>query len=373
MSERMLDPRLKELYDKGINVYSFSKLSSINECLYDAYLSYIKKIRGKDSCYTLAGTATHDCLEAIMNDEATVDDLLPTIDSTLEELELLGLPFPLDMKGNDTIKNSWVTNMTYFCKNYKKPKGNFETETFFLYKTDKGNYVQGYLDLTQIHNDGSISIYDYKTSSMFKGEDLPHKARQLVIYALAKEQEGKKVRRVAWIMLKYSKVTFVGKKSVRSKNETELTKVIENKNIVKELEKHIKDKLLKLGKEEFEIEIILDQAKKNNTIPEELVGEFKIVPYVMEYEITDEVKKECIEWIDNTVEMWESKNPDNELFYSPRSFTRVQKNGRKVEDTFFCVSLCGHRECCEYIKDYNRTREVKKNKFDKEDDDDLFG
>ena len=287
MAERKVDPRLQELWNKGVNVYSFSKLSSIEECLYGAYLTYILKQKGKDSCYSLAGSATHEVLENITNDLATEEDLLPTIQATLDELEILGLPFPKDRKGEDSIRDGWVADMEYFCKHYVKPKGKFETETFFLYKTDADIYLQGFLDLTQIHKDDSISIYDYKTSSMFSKEELPHKARQLVIYALAKEQEGYKVRRVAWIMLKFSKVDFIGKKTSRSVKESEISKVIENKKIVEELEKHIIHKLEQLGYDGLDIECIMKKAMEENEIPSEVADQFKVRPYVMEYEITE--------------------------------------------------------------------------------------
>lgn len=375
MAERKIDPRLQELWNKGVSVYSFSKLSSIEECLYGAYLTYILKQKGKDSCYSLAGSATHDCLELITKGTATEEDLLPTIQATLDELELLGLPFPKDRKGGDSIRDGWVADMEYFCKHYVKPKGNFETEKFFLYKTNKMSVMQGFIDLIHVHNDEVISIYDYKTSSMFSKEDLPHKARQLVIYALAEEQEGRKVRKVAWIMLKFSKVDFIGKKTSRSVKETEISKVIENKNIVTELEKHIIYKLEQLGYDELDIECIMKKANEENEIPSEVADQFKVRPYVMEYEITEEIKQECIDWIDSVVEMWEKLDKNKKYNFPPRKFTKTQKNGKEVEDVFFCTQLCSHRNSCEFIREHNLMNSEKCKKKQKEDidDEDLFG
>lgn len=376
MAERKIDPRLQELWNKGVNVYSFSKLSSIEECLYGAYLTYILKQKGKDSCYSLAGSATHDKLEQITIGTATEKDLLPTIQATLDELEILGLPFPKDRQGKDSIRDGWVADMEYFCKHYVKPKGKFETEKFFLYRTDEDIYMQGFIDLIHIHKDDSISIYDYKTSSMFSKEELPHKARQLVIYALAEEQKGNKVKKVAWIMLKFSKIDFVGKKTSRSVKETEISKVIENKKIVEELEKHIIYKLEQLGYDEVDIECIMKKAKEENEIPDEVVDQFKVRPYVMEYEITEEVKQECIDWINNTAKMWENLDKSKKFKFPPRSFTKTQKNGKEVDASFFCNNLCNHRMTCEFIKEYNEmnSQKWKKKKQDEDlDDDDLFG
>ena len=374
MADRKVEPRLQELWNKGVSVYSFSKLSSIEECLYGAYLTYILRQKGKDSCYSLAGSATHDCLERITKGLATEEDLLPTIQATLDELDILGLPFPKDRKGGDSIRDGWVADMEYFCKHYVNPKGKFETEKFFLYKTDENFYMQGFIDLIHLHNNGTISIYDYKTSSMFTKEELPHKARQLVIYALAEEQEGRKVKRVAWIMLKFSKVDFVGKRTSRSVKETEISKVIENKKIVEELEKHIIYKLEQLGYDEVDIECIMAKAKEENEIPEEVADQFKVRPYVMEYEITEEAKQDCIDWINNTAKMWESLDKSKKFNFPPRKFTRTQKNGKEVDMSFFCNNLCNHRMTCEFIKEYNLANSEKfKKKKDDIDDEYLFG
>lgn len=368
MAERKRDKRLQELFDKKIPVYSFSKLSTINECLYQAYLAYILKQKGKDSCYGVAGTATHDVLEKIINNEATESDLLPTIQQTLEELEILGLPFPKDRKGGNAVRDGWIADMEHFCKTFTRPKGKFETESFFLYKTDEDVYLQGYIDLIQLHNDGTISILDWKTSGMYKGEEIKEHGRQLVIYALAKEQEGFDIKRIAWIMLKYVEVRFIGKKTVRSANETNISKVIERKNLVTELDKHIRYKLEKLGKDELDIDFIMDKAKKDNEIPKEVANEFKVLPYVMTYDLTEEVKQECIDYINDTVKRWGSLNK-NEAEYPPRKFTRLQKNGKEVEDTFFCNQLCNYRDTCKHIKEFNESRLTKPNN----EDEDLFG
>ena len=42
MGQRVIAPELQALYDKGAQVYSYSKLSTIHDCPYNAYLTYIK-------------------------------------------------------------------------------------------------------------------------------------------------------------------------------------------------------------------------------------------------------------------------------------------------------------------------------------------
>ena len=344
MAEREKNVELQNLFDAGIPVYSFSKLECMHGCLYEAYRTYVMHDRANQlqNVYSILGGSTHDVLEAITNGEATED---------LDELDMLCIDFP-----SDSIKDGWVSDMTHFCKTYKAPKGEFSTEEFFLYKSPKGNYLQGYIDLIKHNTDGTVSVYDYKTSSMYKGEDVKKHGRQLILYALGLEQKGFKVKNVAWIMLKYCEVKYIGKKTSRSKEETELSKVIERKNIIKELNDVIISKLEKKGHDEVDIEFIMMNAKENNEIPKEVEDEFKISPYVMKYELSDETRQDTIDHIDNTVEMWETLG-ELEANYPPRSFTKTQKNGKVVDDTFFCQMLCGYRKVCPHLRKYLDTKE----------------
>lgn len=317
--------------------------------------------------YGILGGSTHDCLEAITLGEATEEDLLPTVQKDLDELAMLDIDFPRDRKGGTAIRDGWIADMEHFCKTYKAPKGEFQTEQFFLYKSPGGNYLQGYIDLIRLNKDGTISIYDYKTSALYKGEDIKSHGRQLVLYALGKEAQGFKVKNVAWIFLKYCEVKYVGKKTSRSKKEAPISKVIERKNLIKDLEQVIIAKLEQLGMDELDIDFALIQAKENNEIPQEVADQFKVIPYVMNYELNDDIKNETDEYIDNTIEMWESlRVKDYEQDYSPIEFQRTQKNGKVIENIFYCTSLCGYRKVCPHLKKYLDTKQ------EPTDDSDLF-
>lgn len=363
MATREKNTELQELFDKGIPVYSFSKLECMHGCLYEAYRTYVlhDKVNQLQNVYSILGGSTHDVLEAITNGEATESDLLPTIEKDLSELDMLDIAFP-----SDSIRDGWVTDMTHFCKTYKAPKGKFTTEEFFLYKSPNGNYLQGYIDLIKHNADGTVSIYDYKTSSMYKGEDIKKHGRQLIVYALGLEQKGFKVKNVAWIMLKYCEVKYVGKKTFRSKEETELSKVIERKNIVKELNDVIISKLEKKGYDEVDIECMMMNARETNEIPNEVADEFRMIPYVMSYELNDETRQDTMDYIDSTVKMWENLG-ELEINYPSREFTKTQKNGKVVEDTFYCNMLCGYRKVCPHLKKFLDTKENNNT-----EDDDLF-
>ena len=365
--DREQDKRLEELKASGKTIYSISRLDTINRCLYEAYQTYILGERGENNVYAMLGGKVHDVLEAIVNGEATEEDLQPAVDAELEDIDLLGLSFPKGRDGEDTIRIGWEMDMRHFCSTYKSPvnNGDLHTEELFIYTTPKGNILQGYIDLYKENKDGSISIYDYKTSSLYKGEDLKEHGRQLVLYALGKEQEGFKVRSVSWIFLKYVEIRFMGKKKANAKEKTEISKIVERKKIAQEMCKYIEQDLYELGIDDIDADIILTDFKRANSfdvLPEEIKNRYKMLPAVVEYDLTDEIKNEVDEYIDKTIEMWESLSE-----YPPRKFTKIQKNGKEVESTFFCNALCPHGKQCSYLKEYFDTR----NKNEEEDD--MFG
>lgn len=370
MASRENDERLDRLRAEGKTIYSISRIDSINNCLYGAYRTYVLGERGNGNVYSCAGTITHDTLEAITNGLKTEADLLPAIKAELDNLELMGIDFPKDRNGGNSIKQGWVDDMTHFAKTYKAPKGKFETEQLFIYKTKGGNYLQGYIDLTRINKDGSIDIYDYKTSSMYVGEEIMKHGRQLLVYAAGKIQEGITVKSISWIMLKYAEIRFKGKKTAKSKEKIDLSKVVERRKIGTELAKYVEQDLLDAGYDEIDIDSYIHEFKQTNMfdcLPPEIASGYKLMPYVMKYEITQELLDECEEYIDNTIAMWESLDKTDELVYKPRAFTKLQKNGKEVKDFFFCVNLCDHFKKCPHIKDFLDRLNAESN-----DEEDLF-
>ena len=362
MAQRELDPRLKALFDAKKKVYSISKLNTIDQCEYQAYLSYVKHAKQSSSCYSILGTRIHDCLEAIINGESTEEDLLPALDKELEDMEMLGIDFPNDRNGGTTIRDNWIADMKDFCTSFVKPKGKFETEQLFIYQLDPDHYLQGYIDLIRYNSDDTISIFDWKTSSQFATKDLIHYGRQLVLYSMGKEQEGYKVKNVAWIMLKYAEVSWRGKARKTAKTETTIKKVFNRSKVLKELKPYLETDLEKLGYNEIDIEILLEDAVKLNSwdkIPEEVRNKYTIKPYVRYYELTDELKQETLDYINTRIAQFESKS-NSEVDWEPVKIT--------PKDDYFCRNLCGHRLHCKYLTDYLNTKEDPK----KDELDDLF-
>ncbi|MFA5635890.1 MAG: PD-(D/E)XK nuclease family protein [Anaerovoracaceae bacterium] len=357
IAEREKDERLQELYDSGVDIWSISRLNTIRNCSYEAYLTYVKGERGVSGVYGVMGNRLHQTLEDIVSGKAKKADLLKSVEAELADLEMLNIDFPKDFRGGTSIRDNWIADIMHFCNNFVKPKGKFTTEEMFTYKLDDDNYMIGYIDLIKHYKNKKISIYDWKSSSNFDKERLVEAGRQLVVYALAKEQEGHTIKEVAWIMMKYCEVTFDGKARSNSKNKTKLVKVFNRGKLLKELRTYIESDLLELGYDEVDIEIMLNESVDSNSfknLPKEIKSKYKVKPYVRKYELTDEVRQETLDYIRDTIDEFNSKNKDDESDWKPREFV----NDRGKEDTFFCVCLCNFRGSCPHIKKHNELRSL---------------
>lgn len=341
--------------------------------MYDAYLSYILRDKGLNSIYGVLGTRIHDVLEGIINGSAATKDLLPALDEELADLDMLGVEFPKDFKGNNVIRDNWIKDMTHFCKNFIPPKGEFSTEELVIYPLNENRYVQGYIDLIKHNKDGTISIYDWKTSGKFTKDDLLHHGRQLIFYAIAKEAEGFAVKELAWIMLKYCEVSFMGKKRSNSKELSPIVKVVSRRNLISELKSYIETDLISLGYDEVDIECMLFQALEENSfdcLPKEIQERYKVKPYVCKYPLTDELRQECLQYINSTADLFEGLDPTDGNNFPHREFIELTKQGKEKIDTFFCHELCSHRNTCKHIKTFDEF--LKMNKETEDEHADLF-
>lgn len=348
-----VNKQIEELQANNVPVYSISRLDSINNCKYEAYLTYIEGNRGIDSVYTLLGGKMHEMLEAIVNDELDPKEMADIFKREVETGEMFGVKFI-----NEAVKNNYKYNLLHYCNNYKKPEGKFITEERVLFQTPKGNYVQGFIDLIKVNEDGSLDIIDYKTSKKYKKKEAQKHARQLIVYAMAKEKQGFKINRIGWDFLKYVEVSFDGYRTSTSKVRKPIKKKMERKSIAFELSHQVEMMLKEEGYDDILTDAYLDQFRKENdfnVLPEEIANRFVMNDLIVEYELSDETRQECLDYIDNTIEVWE-----NTKEYLPREMYKTQSNGEKKPDVFYCTCLCGHRKECKYIKDFSYEKEIGK-------------
>ena len=340
--ERVDDKRLTELRNSGAHIYSISRLNAMNQCPYQAYLSYIKHEEQKKNIWAVIGGITHDALQTCIDTGCDESIIKESVLKELENLELLDIDFPLDRKGESTIRNNWISNMTRFAEEFKTPKGIFKTEQLVLYPVPgrPNCYMQGYIDLIKHNNDNTITIIDWKTSAQFTKENLIEAGRQLILYGLAKQAEGYKIKKVSWCMLKYCITSW------KLKNGKTKEKISEWRNLVKDLKSVLETKLSKIGLDELDIEIILDEALQKNSLdvlPDEVKKQFKTKIYVRDYEFSQEHIDETLAYINQMIDKYESYGSD-ENNYPPCDISKQE---------FFCNSLCGYGyEKCKYYRDY---------------------
>lgn len=333
MSIRKMEDKLKELKSQGTTVYSISRLNAFNDCQYNFYKTYIQGDRGENNIYGLAGSAIHQHIEDIYNNQATKEDLIKGLDDILNECDLFGIKFP-----SEKIAENWKKDMYHFANNFKKMNKDILTERFILYEIEPGIWLQGFIDgIAANKEDNSLIILDWKSSSEFKGDKLLKAGRQLLIYKEAIENTTNfKVSKCGWAMLKYINVTYKGK-----------TKMCSRRKWVKDFSNKLKKDLKKLGEDDIVIEMMVETAVDNNNLdnmPEEIQDKYKLEDAIVWYEATDKLIKECKDYIVDTVKEIESKDSNNEDEWKP-----VELN-RKTE--FFCKFLCSHRSTCKYLKEY---------------------
>ena len=187
----------------GLNdvIYSYSRLSSFNNCPYSYNLTYNENDRGNDSVYTYLGSAVHELLEQLQTGAITNERAVSLFDEQVEECEMLGLEFL-----TESTKEKYVANLHHFLENFKQEDGQcFIEEEVFI--DIEGYKLKGFIDI-YFKLGNKIYIFDYKTSRKFAKKELILNGRQLVLYAIALQQKYPEceIVSIGWNMLKYVEV-----------------------------------------------------------------------------------------------------------------------------------------------------------------------
>lgn len=320
--------KLKEIHGDDIKVYSISKLNNFNNCKRGFYYSYVDKKEQDSNIYSILGGAAHNDLELYY--ENKTDKLeRKSFDEEWMKSKLFGIKFM-----NDNVENNYKKDIDEFYKHYKKRDNKCISEMGFLLQVGEKHFLQGYIDLIDFIEDNKVNIVDFKTSSKFDKKKLFESGRQLTIYQLALEKlYGLEVINNSWEMLKYLTIQINDNKP----------KIVSAREWVSKCKTQLKTLLKKEGLEPIIIEAMLSKCEQDNNIdilPENIKEQVEISTYICDYDVTDEVKKECMEYITNTIENIESKNPKN--------IEEWECNVNK----FFCMNLCSFSKkyCSEWKK-----------------------
>lgn len=327
MALKPIDPKYK-----GRDIYSFSKLDSFHNCEFGWFKTYIEKNRGLNKIYGVFGSECHSLLESLQSEEITKEEAMAKFNDMVLQLDLDGLKFP-----TPNIEVNILKAIRHYIAGYDVIKcDKYLMEKEFYLEIDE-IVVRGFIDLITLNKDGTVEIYDYKTSSAFAKKDMYKKGRQLVIYAMWIEQKFPKykIEKLYWDMLKYVYVKY-GKRN----------RLIARDKLVKELEKDIRKKLGKLDIDDVDLEMLMDEAFDNNSIeglPKEVTDTYIIEKAFVEYEYTEEAKAEVVEWVKSTVATTKALSQTDENEWKPKDI---------FKENFFCSMLCGHSDTCKYYKQY---------------------
>lgn len=346
--------KINKLREEGNTIYSISRLNTVDECGWEYWQTYVEHLSGKDNIYGFTGTRIHKCLENIQN--GIKIDFPKEVDKMLEEANFLDIKFP-----TESIETKWKNDIISFAQNYKAPVYNkVETEKLFLIEIN-GHYLQGIIDLLIYNEDGTVSIRDYKTSNKFTNADLEEKGRQLILYGLAMEQLGYKVKDLAWEMLKYVEISY------KLKNGNIRTTIAERGYIIEKLKSDITKELKALKQySELEIELMVEKAIQDNSfkdLPSSIKEKYTIKDYICYYDFTEERKNETKAFINAKIEEIETFE-NKKSWWEPKEITPYT--------SFYCSFLCNHRERCEYLQDFLEIQKMwEEDKEDKETEDEL--
>lgn len=332
--------KIQQLRDEGNTIYSISRLNTIDECGWEYWQTYIEHLQGKDNIYGFTGTKIHKCLENIQ--EGIKVDFPLEIKKMLDEAKFLDIVFP-----NEKIEEKWKKNIVSFAQNYRAPAYNkVETEKLFLVELN-GKYLQGIIDLVIYNEDETISIRDYKTSSKFSNADLEEKGRQLILYGLAMEQMGYKIKDLAWEMLKYVEISY------KLKNGNIRTTISERGFVLEKLKSDIIKEMKALKKfDDLEIEMLVDTAIESNSfepLPKSIKDKYTIKDYICYYDFTEERKNETKAFIKAKIDEIENFI-DKKDWWEPKEITPYT--------SFYCQNLCNHRGHCEYFQDFKEMQDI---------------
>lgn len=208
--------KLVEKYGEDFPVWSYSRLSSFNNCQHEFYLSRLLKKENLENIYGILGGSAHDVLEDFYNGKIKYEDMLDRFENKFLDVEISDIKFSSDEDKNKRMMEKYKSCIVHFFKHHKPVTSKVicEQEIWVDVRNSvgEGGVFIGYVDA--IHKEGEYYVItDYKTSSMgaeYKGEHLLEKQKQLLLYALALIQKGVPADKIKirWNFLKYTNIRY---------------------------------------------------------------------------------------------------------------------------------------------------------------------
>ena len=351
MAERKLNipKNFIDKYGTNFPIWSYSKCSSIDNCIYEYFLSKILKYPSEQNIYSEVGGLVHNILEDFYNKKIPYGNMKNKFIEDFENTLFLGYKFYKDKKKNDITVKSYQKSIEHFFDTHNIIPYKIYTEKEVWIEIDNHVFV-GYIDVMYQDEDKNIYILDYKTSSIsgYTGKKKEEKAMQLLLYALALNQLGFPLERIkcCWNFLKYVDVEI---ETVNSKGKITYKKYRKERNkwiegikefLFKELIMEFPDLL------EWEIDIKIEECIRMNsidTLPDSIKNKIQLYDAIEYIDVNEDniekVKRYLVKNIQEINSRTKNENWNREY--------PIDKGS-----SFYCSNLCGLKKYCKYYQDY---------------------
>lgn len=185
MSEISYRPLIEDM------VWSYSRLSTFEDCPYRWYLRYIAKIPESPKFYAMYGTLMHELIEQYYRGELDKKDLLVAFSVRFSSMQCGGLP------ASSTIQKYTQDAISYLSEFRPFPYEMVAVEKKVKFQIDGKPFI-GFIDFLGKQGEDFI-IVDNKSRALklrsarqkptLKDQELDEMLRQLYLYAAAVEQE----------------------------------------------------------------------------------------------------------------------------------------------------------------------------------------
>lgn len=328
---------------------SWSRVNCIHNSLYEYYLKYIlhKEEDRDDSIYKVTGGISHDILEKYYTAQIPYDAMVEEFeDGWTTAFDIAELKFVRgDGDRNKSIANKYYYDLKNFFSTHERIKDRIDIEQFITVKIGE-EYYQGYIDAKVTDYDGNITILDWKTSSIYKGDKAKNECGQLVMYAMALHQQGipyEKIR-IAWNFLKYQCVTVQSKKGVKKVRE------IERCELGEKLQANAKMWLKDAGYSEEQVFEYLDQLAQTNDItvlPEAVQNKYEFHDCYVYVDLTEELINHWESFIIDTMKLIREKEKKYFVLKENGKFEEADKLWWEDEESlkkqsYYLTNLCGY-------------------------------
>lgn len=342
---------LKKLCEalKTDRLNSWSRVNCVHNSLYEYLLKYILHIKEDrdDSIYKVTGGISHDIMERFYTHELDYDKMAEEFDDGwMTAFDIAELKFVRgDGKRNQSIADKYYYDLKNFFETHEIITEPIDIEQFVTVKVGD-EYYQGYIDALIKHEDGSYTILDWKTSSIYKGDKAKNECGQLVMYSLALHQKGipfDKIK-IAWNFLKYQCITVQSKKGVKKVRE------IERCTLGEKLQANAKMWLKEFGYTEDQVFEYLDKLAQTNDIkvlPEEVQEKYEFHDCYVYVELTQELIDYWTNFIIDTMKEIRSKEAQYEELKEAGKYEEADKLWWEDEESvkkqsYYLSNLCGY-------------------------------